>query len=59
MTYRYFISWIDTATGHVAGGDTVLDYPIRGMDDVKKLRESLMRQGHREPVVLGFSRFED
>jgi hypothetical protein len=58
--YRYLISYIDPPTAQTGNCELTLQAPIRSMDDVQSLTRSVaQRFSYVNPIILGFSRFEE
>lgn len=56
---RYLISYADRA-GNTGSCELSIHSPIQSMDDVQALTRELVRQyGLTNPIILGFSRFEE
>lgn len=57
--HRYLLGYIDTALGRTGHIDVSLPNPIRDYDDIKVITQMLRQQGHHDPVIVGFSRYEE
>lgn len=57
--FRYYVGYLDPATGAVGGFEIGRAEPTSNLDDVVAVQDVIQSNGRPGAVVIGFSRFED